>query len=219
MCEAFWQSSRNGVVRFYQKMKSLKAIVDGLNYVSPLLTALATAGIVWIAYWQWDALVKTDRTLREGQRPFVYLEKVDWHYAIKEGAVDTMMLMGVGGYVKNTKNIVEITIHMTNSGAATAASVAVHYTCTPLTDNPSEPFDSFKWDESKAVRQPIGPKQTIEFAPCAELMPQDITANAMGLVHRYIIGEARYDDAGGHRWTQFAQQLRFFGEDVTNTKS
>jgi hypothetical protein len=191
----------------------LKPGLDGLNYISPLITALATAGIVWIAYWQWDALAKTDQTMREGQRPFVYLEKVDWHYTTKEGAVSMLPLLGAGGYGRSTKSVVEITIHMTNSGGTEAASVAVYYTCAPIPAT-TEPFDVFKWDESKAVRQPIGPKQSIEFAQCAELSSDDVTNNAMGLVPRYIIGEARYSDRDGRRWTQFAQELRFFGGGI-----
>ncbi len=35
-------------------------ITDGLNYASPALTTLATCGIVWLAYLQWQALHNTD---------------------------------------------------------------------------------------------------------------------------------------------------------------
>ena len=125
-----------------------------------------------------------------------------------------MALMGVGGVIKSNRNVVEITVHITNSGSTGAASVSIYYTCDVLTNNPSDPFDAFKWDDKKAIRQPLGPKQTIELAPCAELTPVNIKDNAMGIVPRYIIGEARYES--GRRWTQFAQLLRFFGEDVTN---
>jgi hypothetical protein len=62
------QATRNGIIWSRRKIK--KAL-DALNYVSPLLTVLATVGLVWVAYWQWDAMEKTDQTTREVNRAFV----------------------------------------------------------------------------------------------------------------------------------------------------
>lgn len=51
---------------------------DGLNYISPALTGLATAGIVWVAYWQLDTMHNTDMAIRKQltvmeneQRPWI----------------------------------------------------------------------------------------------------------------------------------------------------
>jgi hypothetical protein len=48
-----------------------RGATDGLNHASPWLTAIATVGLVWIAYWQWDVLEKTDQTNRAINRAFV----------------------------------------------------------------------------------------------------------------------------------------------------
>ena len=38
-------------------------IIGSLNDISGTVLAIATGLLVWVAYWQWDALEKTDRTL------------------------------------------------------------------------------------------------------------------------------------------------------------
>lgn len=45
--------------------KIFYSIVYRLNYLGPVITALATAAIVWVAYWQLDISKQTDRTLRD----------------------------------------------------------------------------------------------------------------------------------------------------------
>ena len=65
---ALRQCARQGII---WTRRQLQCRFAGLAYLSPLLTALATAGIVWVAYWQWEALDKTDQTLRAGQRAWV----------------------------------------------------------------------------------------------------------------------------------------------------
>jgi hypothetical protein len=52
-------------------------IFDGLNYISPLITAVATAGVVWVAYWQWETLEKTDDSNRAINRAFVAGKTID----------------------------------------------------------------------------------------------------------------------------------------------
>ena len=46
-------------------------IFTGLDCASPLLTAVATAILAWLAYWQWDTLEKTDQSNRQINRAFV----------------------------------------------------------------------------------------------------------------------------------------------------
>jgi hypothetical protein len=43
--------------------RKIRSFLDGLNYVSPFLTAVATALIAWVAIWQWNTLEKTESTL------------------------------------------------------------------------------------------------------------------------------------------------------------
>jgi hypothetical protein len=61
------QSARDGIVGVGVGMlfawRGAKWTLDGLNYISPLLTAAATVGIAWLAYWQWDALHSTDTSI------------------------------------------------------------------------------------------------------------------------------------------------------------
>jgi hypothetical protein len=40
-------------------------IFEFLNYISGTVLAVATGLLVWVAYWQWDALEKTDTTLNK----------------------------------------------------------------------------------------------------------------------------------------------------------
>jgi hypothetical protein len=83
-----------------------------------------------------------------------------------------------------------------------------------------DPFTLFRWNEKDAKPDFLGPQQTKEIGPCAELSPQEVSANAMGLARRFILGEMRYDDIfrSGPHVTQFAWELRFFNEDVANLK-
>ncbi|WP_213772654.1 hypothetical protein [Bradyrhizobium sp. dw_78] len=46
----------------------LKYAVDTLNWLSPILTAVATGLLVWVAIWQWIEMHSTDGTLRESLR-------------------------------------------------------------------------------------------------------------------------------------------------------
>ena len=48
--------------------RHLNSVVDALNAFSPVLTALATGLLVWVAIWQWIELHSTDGTLRETLR-------------------------------------------------------------------------------------------------------------------------------------------------------
>jgi hypothetical protein len=48
-----------------------RAFFDGLSLASPLLTALATVVLAWLAYWQWNTLEKTDESNRQINRAFV----------------------------------------------------------------------------------------------------------------------------------------------------
>jgi|ERR1043166_1175886 hypothetical protein len=50
---------------FWYTIRRLGWTVDKLNYVSPLLTALATGLVVWVAYWQWAEMHNTDDTLKK----------------------------------------------------------------------------------------------------------------------------------------------------------
>jgi hypothetical protein len=75
--------------------RQLQCGFAGLTYISPLLTALATAGIVWVAYWQWDALDKTDQTLRAGQRAWIGLDGV-----VKIDVLETIPHLGVEAHYR-----------------------------------------------------------------------------------------------------------------------
>jgi hypothetical protein len=46
-------------------------VFQGLNFLSPFLTAIATVGLVWLAYWQWQTLEKSDESNRQVNRAFV----------------------------------------------------------------------------------------------------------------------------------------------------
>jgi hypothetical protein len=43
----------------------LRYVLSGLNYISPFITAFATALLVLVAIWQWSELHNTDKTLRD----------------------------------------------------------------------------------------------------------------------------------------------------------
>lgn len=83
---------------------------------------------------------------------------------------------------------------------------------------PREPFSLFKWDEQRAARAVIGPKQTIMITkpPTDEHCSLDQNAlqmvqNTLGL--RYFMGDIRYKDAfapGRERITQFDREFVVF---------
>jgi hypothetical protein len=52
-------------------------VFEGLNFLSPFLTAIATIGLVWLAYWQWETLEKADESNRQVNRAFVIGKTVD----------------------------------------------------------------------------------------------------------------------------------------------
>jgi hypothetical protein len=179
--------------------------------LATVILALATIYLAWNADKQ-IAVMETD------QRAFVYAERVAWHKVQKEEA-QNLMLMGLLGYGKNVRNIVEITVVLQNSGRSEPTDLLVQIACPTPDRKVDDPFDLFNWEEQKAAPEFLGPSQTKEIGPCAELSATDVTANAMGLAPRYVLGEIRYHDVFNSdrpHVTQFAMGLRFFGEDLDN---
>jgi hypothetical protein len=170
--------------------------------------------LMWcVSNRQLAQVIESNKVQRLSQRAFVYLDKVVWRTVEK----DTTPRVIAGGVQQVTK-VVEIAIVLTNNGN-TAAAITVDQTC-PGSENPvPEPFTLFTWDDTMAIQQIIGPKQTIEIALCAELTDDDVARNAPGFILQYIVGEIRYHDLvepNNNRFTQFAMQLRFFNEDLAD---
>lgn len=173
-------------------------------------TSLALATV----YLAWGARDSETHQLRA----FVYADHADWHHVQKEEA-ESLMMLGIGGYGKRTKDIVEINVFIQNGGNTEATNLRVQIACTPAR-GVDEPFRLFRWDDNVAKPDFLGPQQTKEIGPCAELSAQQVGANAMGLGPgpMYILGEMRYGDVfnRGPHVTQFAWELRFFNEDLAN---
>jgi hypothetical protein len=162
---------------------------------SHYIEIILTAALVGIAYFQYTVYTRqagimdtqtailsrqTDISVASG-RAFVNFED------FKVISIDT----GPAGPGK----VVGIFFNVVNSGNVPTQGFRSIVLCKQVlpTDATPEPFDFFKWDESKATSDVIGPKQKGGIGYC-NVNSADIPEIQFGRTYMYLLAEVRYKD-------------------------
>ncbi len=150
--------------------------------------------------------------IRTGQRAFVYFDKAVFNPVDRRLPPRRAGAVRLFNLYRNTKKVISVNFALTNSGNTPTTNLTSVVECLPVgLDQPAtvDPFMRFRWDDLKAVKQVIGPKQTVELLGC-DLTAEDILNASTGVVLRYFVGEVRYrdiiDPTRSHI-TQFAHRL------------
>ena len=116
--------------------------------------------------------------------------------------------------------VLQIAFFADNSGATPTNKLRTQILCHkegPPTQ-PADPFTFFKWDDSVAIPLVIGPKQLVPVGHC-EVDTDTLLNMNMGIVHLYLMGEARYEDfvdPGMPHYTQFCWELYITNFDAVH---
>jgi hypothetical protein len=182
--------------------------------------ACFTAALVAVAVLQWWTINGQLDEMRTEQKPFVYFDKPIFIVGTDDlttGGKQNEYITDEKGSKLSTGYIVTVRLTLTNSGnTGTQFEVLVACPKSVALDDQKEPFVHFKWDEAAAVRELVGPKQTVEINGC-DINGGDIDSITLGNVHQYILGEVRYDGPVARR-TQIDREITVYSFDGAESK-
>lgn len=168
------------------------------SVVAAILAAISTVGLVYIGFLQWDTLKKSNATLRDSNRAYVYFDRIKLRPY--PDPPDNVTVYG-------------ITVVVTNSGNTPALGLRFRSVCPQSSaDFAKDPFGLVDW--SKVGVEPpmiLGPKQTIPLQGC-NLSPNQIADLKCGKSKIFVVVEARYEDTfdpDNPRITQTVRRLHF----------
>ncbi len=153
------------------------------------------------------------------QRAIVYLGAVG--YRLDTRSLEPPCCIWNLPSAQQTEQVVQFSFAFGNSGNSDTKRLVVSTQCVRKGPpaQPEEPFSLFKWDDNEARPLTIAPKQTVIVrggAGCT-LTQDEVFDFRMGIVHLYVVGEARYGDRfdeGRPFVTQFAFEMSVLaGED------
>ena len=162
-----------------------------IQTVIEVVLALATVFLVWLAYWQWDALDKTDQTNREINRAFVKGKELQisqdiplyWSFVVEIENTGNTEAKNLEAFVNESFTLDEV-----NTPPSPARK-------TPLFA-PKDPEDVYKQkrdDFPAFTRIPLGARAAT-FVARYGIPAQTIDAMANNRSDGYISGVVWYDD-------------------------
>jgi hypothetical protein len=154
-------------------LRQLKCLIDILNWASPLLTAIATGLLVWVAIWQWVELHSTDSTLRE----------------TAQRQLRAHVLYDGVSIVPNKTNAV-VTLKLKNSGATPAYRATYWWN---LKAFPTNEKGELKFSDTGDISTDVGAGGTMDTDEI-EMSSSDIADAKSGKKIIYVWGLVKYLD-------------------------
>jgi hypothetical protein len=172
--------------------REVRRIIDALNWASPLLTAVATGLLVWVAIWQWIELHSTDGTLRETLRAQINSSERQLRAYVlptSRGEIDDF------GSEKPIKAILEFK----NSGQTPAHKLRIRMFISAGTF----PMPKISLPDPKPeTRLVLGPGTTyVVVAQMGRILTvEEVNQIKSGSAAVYVFGELDYSDAFEKHW-------------------